>query len=406
MGNLNRQIMYAVLMSITFGLIFRWCESYYFEIFFGPALILIGQVFLMLLKMIMVPLIFFALTTSISSLKKNNQSQRLWQGTIAFYLITMLTAIIIMMTAFNIFSPGTDSELLMNPAGASGDETAKTSFSLFAVIQSLIQNPFKALASGNIMAVVVFSIFFGLSLRSTNKNIQNVRSLMSGLFDSIMQIVNWIMRFAPLGIFALLTDLIVKQDMAVFMELFYFIAIVIFVILFHGLVVLPFILKFFTKIKFMDFFIKGKEIFITAFATSSSAATLPITMKTLEKNYKIEPNVSKFVLPLGATINMDGTAMYEAAVALFVANIVGINLGFSDQVILVFIAMAASIGAPAIPSAGMVTLVIVLSTLNLPVEYIALFIPVDRLIDTFRTTINVEGDVVAALVMNRFIKKS
>jgi Na+/H+-dicarboxylate symporter len=354
----------------------------------------------------MVPLIFFALTTSISSLKKNNQSQRLWQGTIAFYLITMLTAIIIMMTAFNIFSPGTDSELLMNPAGVSGDETDKTSYSLSGVIQSLIQNPFKALASGNIMAVVIFSIFFGLSLRSSNKNIQNVRSLMSGLFDSIMQIVNWIMRFAPLGIFALLTDLIVKQDMAVFMELFYFIAIVIFVILFHGLVVLPFILKFFTKIKFMDFFIKGKEIFITAFATSSSAATLPITIKTLEKNYKIEPNVSKFVLPLGATINMDGTAMYEAAVALFVANIVGINLGFSDQVILVFIAMAASIGAPAIPSAGMVTLVIVLSTLNLPVEYIALFIPVDRLIDTFRTTINVEGDVVAALVMNRFIKKS
>ena len=139
-------------------------------------------------------------------------------------------------------------------------------------------------------------------------------------------------------------------------------------------------------------------------STSSSAATLPISISNLENNFKVDQKVSRFVLPLGATINMDGTALYEAAVALFVANIVGITLGLPEQILLVFLAMAASIGAPAIPSAGMVTLALVLGALNLPVEYIALFIPIDRLIDTFRTTVNVEGDLVGALVMNKFFK--
>ncbi len=238
----------------------------------------------------------------------------------------------------------------------------------------------------------------------TIPSIKKVKNWFDGMFDITMIIVNKLMVIAPIGIFALLSLLIIQQDLTVFLSLAYFILLVLGVIFFHGVVFLPLILKTFTQIGILNFFSKSKTILITAFATSSSAATLPISISNLENNFKVDQKVSRFVLPLGATVNMDGTALYEAAVALFVANIVGINLGLSDQIFLVFLAMAASIGAPAIPSAGMVTLALVLGALNLPVEYIALFIPIDRLIDTFRTTVNVEGDLVGALVMNKFFK--
>ena len=148
----------------------------------------------------------------------------------------------------------------------------------------------------------------------------------------------------------------------------------------------------------------GKPAFISAFATSSSAATLPLTLSVANDNFKVPKSVSNFVLPLGATINMDGTALYEAAAALFIANLVGIDLALSQQLILFFIAMVASIGAPGIPSAGMVTMAMVLQVLGLPLEALALLLPMDRLLDTFRTTINVEGDLTGALIVQKISK--
>jgi Na+/H+-dicarboxylate symporter len=351
----------------------------------------------------MIPLIFFSLTSSISSLQENKQSSFLWKGTLIFYFSTMVFAVLLMMLVMNIFQPGTHSDIqnITNPLVT---EFNQQPYLFMDGIKSIIKNPFEALASGNIMAIVVFSILFGLALRSDQAPVKKVKNWFDGMFDITMIIVNKLMDLAPVGIFALLSLLIIQQDLTVFLSLAYFILLVLGVIFFHGVVFLPLILRIFTQIGILKFFSKSKTILITAFATSSSAATLPISISNLENNFKVDQKVSRFVLPLGATVNMDGTALYEAAVALFVANIVGIDLGLSDQIFLVFLAMAASIGAPAIPSAGMVTLALVLGALNLPVEYIALFLPIDRLIDTFRTTVNVEGDLVGALVMNKFFK--
>jgi Na+/H+-dicarboxylate symporter len=405
MKTLNQRIGIAVILAILLGLILRQYQSFQLVEFVTPILELIGEVFILLLKMIMVPLIFFSLTSSISSLKKNKSSQLLWKGAIFYYLSTMVVAVILMMVVMNLFQDslggsqvvleGNESQSILN---SEETHTFKDS------IKSLIKNPFEALSQGNIMAVVIFAIFFGIALRSDNEHVKKVKMWVDGLFEVVMNIVNSIMKIAPVGVFALLSLLIIQQELSMFYQIGYFITLVIGVITFHGVVFLPLLLKVFSNESIKSFWQGIKNVLITAFATSSSAATLPVTMSTLENDFKVNKKVTRFMLPLGATINMDGTALYEAAVALFVASMVGVNLGLYDQIFLVFLAMAASIGAPAIPSAGMVTLAIVLSALNLPVEYVAIFIPIDRLLDTFRTTVNVEGDAIGALIIDKHFK--
>ena len=220
----------------------------------------------------------------------------------------------------------------------------------------------------------------------------------------MLKIVHWIMVFAPIGIFALLSTMIESQSAELFSQLSIFVFTVIGIIFIHGIIVIPSLLYFFTKITPLQLWKNGKPAFISAFATSSSAATLPLTLSVANDNFKVPKSVSNFVLPLGATINMDGTALYEAAAALFIANLVGIDLALSQQLILFFIAMVASIGAPGIPSAGMVTMAMVLQVLGLPLEALALLLPMDRLLDTFRTTINVEGDLTGALIVQKISK--
>lgn len=403
MNDLNKKIAFSVFLALIVGFFLRFTHFEILQNFLIPMLEIMGEVFILFLKMIMIPLIFFSLTSSISSLKQNKKSSLLWKGTLIFYFSTMLFAVLLMMMVMNFFEPGSNSDI-KNIASPVMTEINQQSLTFMDGIKSIIKNPFEALTSGNIMAIVIFSIFLGLALRSDQEPIKKVKNWFDGMFDITMIIVNKLMTIAPIGIFALLSLLIIQQDLTVFLSLVYFVLLVLGVIFFHGIVFLPLILKAFTQIDILKFFSKSKTSLITAFATSSSAATLPISISNLENNFKVDQKVSRFVLPLGATINMDGTALYEAAVALFVANIVGITLGLPEQILLVFLAMAASIGAPAIPSAGLVTLALVLGALNLPVEYIALFIPIDRLIDTFRTTVNVEGDLVGALVMNKFFK--
>jgi Na+/H+-dicarboxylate symporter len=230
------------------------------------------------------------------------------------------------------------------------------------------------------------------------------KDIFTSFYEVMLKIVHWLMLFAPLGIFALLVNMVVNQNTELFSQLGIFIFTVIFLIMFHGLVILPTILFFLTKITPIHLWREGRPAFITAFATSSSAATLPITLSVANDNFKTSKAVSTFVLPLGATMNMDGTALYEAAAALFIANLVGMDLTLAQQLILFFTAMVASIGAPGIPSAGMVTMAMVLQVLGLPLEALAILLPMDRLIDTFRTTINVEGDLVGTLIVHKITK--
>jgi Na+/H+-dicarboxylate symporter len=227
---------------------------------------------------------------------------------------------------------------------------------------------------------------------------------MKEFLELILMLVGWIMRLAPLGIMALLLQLIVAQDITLLTTLIKFIVIVIGATLFHGLVILPLALYLTTGMTPLRFWKGAREALITAFATSSSAATMPVTLRCVEQHLHVEPDVAGFVVPLGTTINMDGTALYEAVAALFIANLVGVELDLTQQLIVFLTAMLAAIGAPGIPSAGMVTMVMVLQSVGLPVEAIAILLPIDRLLDTFRTMVNVEGDMIGSLVVQKWIK--
>ena len=226
---------------------------------------------------------------------------------------------------------------------------------------------------------------------------------MQELFDVIMLIVQWIMYLAPWGIMGLLIKMIASQNADLLKQLSVFIAVVIFTLLFHGFCILPLILKFVAKRNPIPFYKGIKNALLTAFSTSSSSATLPVTMECVEENLKVDKDIAGFVLPMGATINMDGTALYEAVAAIFVANLVGIDLSIVQQIIVFFIAIVAAVGAPGIPSAGMVTMIMVLQSVGLPAEAIAILLPIDRLLDSFRTMINVNGDAIGACVVDRFV---
>jgi Na+/H+-dicarboxylate symporter len=268
-------------------------------------------------------------------------------------------------------------------------------------LHNLFQNPFKALANSSVLAVVIFALFLGIALVMGGDRYQNTLALMEEALDIIMRIVNWVMVLAPFGIAALLIKLVATQDVAMLGTLAKFVAVVAGTLIAHGVIVLPLLLFIFTGKSPLWFFKGAREALITAFATSSSSATLPITMRCATDQLGVKPEIAGFVIPLGATMNMDGTALYEAAAALFIANLVGVELSFVQQLIVFLTAMLASVGAPGIPSAGMVTMVLVLQSVGLPAEAIAILLPVDRMLDTLRTTVNVEGDMTASLVVQK-----
>jgi len=199
--------------------------------------------------------------------------------------------------------------------------------------------------------------------------------------------------------------LVAVQNMAILNTLAKFVAVIVGTLLVHGILILPLILYLFTGRTPLWFWRGAREALVTAFATSSSSATLPVTLRCTTQHLHVKPEIGGFVIPLGATVNMDGTALYEAAAALFIANLAGIELNFTQQLIVFFTAMMGAIGAPGIPSAGMVTMVMVLQSVGLPAEAIAILLPIDRLLDTLRTTVNVQGDMVGSLVVQKIVNR-
>jgi len=270
-------------------------------------------------------------------------------------------------------------------------------------LHGLFVNPFAALAKGDIMPVVVFALFLGVALVVGGERYKNIILLFKEFLDLTMRIIGWVMRLAPLGICALLIKLVATQDIALLSTLIEFIVIVIAMTLVHGIVVLPLILYIFTKKTPWWLWRGAREALITAFATSSSSATLPVSLRCAEENLQVRKDLAGFVIPLGTALNFDGTALYEAAAALFVANLAGIDLNLSQQLIVFCMSMIGAMGAPGIPSAGMVTMILVLQSVGLPVEAIAILLPIDRILDTVRTAVNVEGDIVGSLVVQAVV---
>ena len=365
-----------------------------------------GTLFIDLLKMILIPLVFTSIAVGIANLQAHKQVHRVWITTLSFFVASMAIAIVLGMTASNLFHPGEGMHLAMFADAMQGFQAKQLSLPEFfsQFLHELFVNPVAALAQSNILAVVVFALFLGIALVIGGERYRNILALLQEVLELTMRIVGWIMHIAPLGIMALLIKLVATQDVALFGSLGKFVVVVLGTTLLHGFVVLPLILYLFTGMTPLHFFRGAREALVTALATSSSSATLPVTLRCVEQHLHVKRDIAGFVVPLGATINMDGTALYEAAAALFIANLVGIELNLMQQMIVFFTAMIAAMGAPGIPSAGMVTMVMVLQSVGLPAEAIAILLPIDRLLDTVRTAVNVEGDMVGSLVVQKLVR--
>lgn len=368
---------------------------------------LAGTLFTDLLKMVLIPLVFTSIVVGVANLRAHQQMNRVWQVTLIFFTATMALAVMLGLAAANLFQPGRELPIAMFQDAMQNFQATQMSLPEFFAhfLHSLFQNPVAALAQGNVLAVVIFALLLGIALVVGGERYRNILTLMQEFLELILMLVGWIMRLAPLGIMALVLQLVATQDTGLLAVMIKFVVVVLSTTLLHGVVVLPLILYLMTGVTPYKFWRGAREALITAMATSSSAATLPVTLRCAEQHLHVKRDVAGFVIPLGATVNMDGTALYEAVAALFVANLVGVELTVLQQMIVFVTAMLAAMGAPGIPSAGMVTMVMVLQSVGLPAEAIAVLLPIDRILDTVRTMVNVEGDLVGSLVVQHWIRR-
>ena len=409
---LHWKILIGMLFGIVYGLIatyFNWIEFTSFWV--KPW----GIIFVNLLKLIALPLVFASLIKGITSLSSISSLSKIGSKTIIFYLLSTVISVIIGLILVNTINPGkvfSDEKRIelqqtySNNANSKilAAENVKEKSPLQFIIDIVPSNIFSAASDNrNMLQIIFVAILFSISLIMLPKEkTKFVKGFFDGINDIILQIVDIIMMSAPYGVFALLSSLIV--DYGASGELFAALAIysvnVILGLIIMILVVYPLVLRSFTKIKYLDFFKAISPAQMLAFSTSSSAATLPVTMERCEEKLNVSKEVSSFVLPLGATINMDGTSLYQAVAAVFIAQAFGYDLDLSSQLTIVLTATLASIGAAAVPGAGMVMLVIVLSSIGINPEGIALIFAVDRILDMLRTVVNVTGDATIATVVS------
>jgi Na+/H+-dicarboxylate symporter len=407
--SLNVQILVAAIVGVGIGLYFHSLDTDNGVVKGGLYTAgLIGTLFIDLLKMILIPLVFCSIAVGIANLRQHQQMHRVWVSTLVFFAFTTTIAVALGLVASNYFKPGAGMQIAMFADAMGEFKTQQLPLPEFFAqfLHGLFMNPFQALANGNVLAVVIFALILGVALVMGGERYKNILSLLQEGLEITMRIVSWVMVLAPFGIAALLIKLVATQDTAMLGTMAKFMTVVIGTLLLHGIVILPLLLYLITGKTPLWFWRGARESLVTAFATSSSSATLPVTMRCSVQHLHVKPEIAGFVVPLGATINMDGTALYEAAAALFIANLVGIDLNFTQQMIVFVTAMIAAVGAPGIPSAGMVTMVMVLQSVGLPAEAIAILLPIDRLLDTLRTTVNVQGDMIGSLVVQKLVDKS
>ncbi len=376
----------------------------------------IGQLFLQLLSMIVAPLILTSLVTGVTGTGSLKGLGRMGGRTLVYYISTSMIAIITGMIVFNIINPGAGSNFadLVATAEQVTPEilTAEKSTAdiLWEQVFNLIPaNPFASLAdAGNrsILGVIFFAIIFGVFISVVGGETgQLLTKVFAGAFQVMMRMTMFIIRFAPIGVLGFMLYAAAGKGLEVFKALGWYALTVAIGLTIHAFITLPLLLRVLGGRSPWEYFQSMSPALLTAFSTASSNGTLPLTMTCVEERAGISNRISSFVLPLGATINMDGTALYEAVAVLFIAQVSGNHLALAQQVVVAFTALLASIGAAGIPHAGTVMMVVVLSAVGLPIEYVGLILAVDRILDMYRTSINVWSDSTACAIVARFEPK-
>lgn len=357
----------------------------------------IGQIFVRSLKLLVVPLVFVSLVCGVSSLGNNSRMGAVASKTIALYVATTAIAITLAISVAVVVQPGVGIDL----ANAT-QFVAKDAPSLKTTIINIFpSNPVQSMANGSILQVIVFSVLMGLAISKSGEKGQRISDFFNNFNEVIMKMVMILMQLAPYGIFCLLAKLFADVGIGMILNLAKYFFTMVFVLLLHSLGVYTFIFKFFTGLSIRVFLSKMRPALALAFSTASSGATMPVTLRTVEKRLGVHNTVASFTVPLGTTINMDGTAIMQGVATVFIAQAYNIGLGIDDYLMVVLTATLASIGTAAVPGVGLVMLVMVLNQVGLPVEGIGLIIGVDRLLDMTRTATNVTGDaMVTAVVAN------
>ena len=372
----------------------------------------LGTMFLNALKMLIVPLIVSSIITGIAGIGKGDGMGRLGLRTLLYYVSTSLLAIMVGLAAVNAMQPGiVDGEPAKEIFALSEADTGSIAERVKGkgagdVVEIFIRmiptNIVAAAAEGQMLGLIFFSLLFGFFMTRINgKHGQVMQDFWQGIFSVMMKITDWVMMFAPIGVFALVAKVVATTGFDAFRPLMVFFFSVLGALAIHLLVTLPLLLRFIARVKPSLHYQAMSPALLTAFSTASSSATLPVTMECVEKRAGVSNRTTSFVLPLGATVNMDGTALYECVAAMFIAQAYGIELGFVTQFTVVLVALLTSIGVAGIPAASLVAITIILATIGLPVEAVGLILAVDRLLDMCRTSVNVFSDSCGAVLIAR-----
>ncbi|MDA0589593.1 MAG: dicarboxylate/amino acid:cation symporter [Planctomycetota bacterium] len=364
----------------------------------------IGDLFLRLLKMITVPLIVTSLITGVAGLGGTERFGAMFGRTLLYYFATSVLAITTGLIIVNIIRPGIGAELPGGTEQVLAGEDQSLSGVLLGLLENMIPtNPISSLASGDFLSIITFSILFGVFIiKVGGRTADTLRDFFEATFQVMMRLTMAIIALAPIGVFAFMTYATASQGLQIFLTLAWYMLAVFLALLIHAAITLPLIVKFVAKRSPLEFFKAMTPALMTAFSTASSNGTLPLTMTQVEQKAGISNRVSSFVLPLGATINMDGTALYEAVAVLFIAQAFGGNITVGEQIVVAITALLASVGAAGIPHAGLVMMAIVLQAVNLPLEAQGVIIAVDRVLDMCRTSVNVWSDSCGCAVIARF----
>ena len=392
---LHWQILIMLLLGGLFGYFFPHLTKYTNWI---------GEVFLRGLNMVIVPLILFSISTGVASVGTADNLGRLGLKTMGYYVISTLVAIVTGFVLVHLIKPGTGAELGLQ---VSVEDIALGSESFGQTLIKIVpSNIFDAMAQGHMLSIIFFAILLGFFItRVGEKSRTLLMDVLNAALDVIMKITLFVIKFTPLGIFSISAK-VISQQLLMGNEIsevisrlgLYFITVLLGLFI-HGLITLPLSVRLLGRVNPIKHMRNMTTPLLTAFSTSSSNATLPLTMEAVENLDGVSNKIASFTLPLGATINMNGTALYECVAVMFIAQAYGIDLSFGQQMVVIFTALLAAIGSAGIPMAGLVMMAVVLNAVGLPLEGIGLVLAVDRILDMFRTTINVYGDTCAAVII-------
>lgn len=394
--NLSVKIIIALVLGAITGILLNVFAPDLFppldKYLFSP----VGKIFISLITMLVVPIVFISIALGTAGLGDPKKLGRIGLKTVGFFLVTTSIAIVIGIGLAYLLEPGNAGTFETEGLEYSGEEAPPISETLLNIVPT---NPIQAFAEANMLQIIVFAIFIGFSLAMLGTKVDKVHELLEQGNEIMMYLVNLVMKFAPYGTFALLASAIGTQGLDAIKAMGLYMIVVVLALIIHGLFTYGSSILLLAKQNPIKFFKGFAPAMGVAFSTSSSNATLPVSMSVAQKNLGVPKAISSFVQPLGATINMDGTAIMQGVATVFIAQVYDVNLTWTALLIVVMTAVLASIGTAGVPGVGLIMLAMVLSSVNLPVEGIALIIGIDRLLDMARTAVNITGDAACAVVV-------